>query len=159
MKSNLSQRLVKKPLVTGSGSTEIEAEEDQNNNRERSSGRLDFKSKEKNMSTPSRGTAPVRQDSNETYKQMRGTYTAVEVSAPGTFRVVERRVSGPGPGQVRIRVEAFGICHTDAATVNGIYLGLTLPRVLGHEPAGRLTWGFGLPALPSSPSRRRSRES
>src|SRR5712692_58775 len=69
---------------------------------------------------------------------MKGTYKAVEVSAPGVLRVVERRVSEPGPGQVRIRVEACGICHTDAATVTGIYPGLTLPRVPGHEVVGRI---------------------
>src|SRR5437899_10915379 len=54
------------------------------------------------------------------------------------LRVVEVRVSEPGPGQVRIRVEAYGICHTDAATVTGIYPGLTLPRVPGHEVVGRI---------------------
>src|ERR1700752_3298516 len=70
--------------------------------------------------------------------QMKSTYKAVEVSAPGTLRVVERRVSEPGPGQVRIRVEACGICHTDAATVMGVYPGLTLPRVPGHEVIGRI---------------------
>jgi hypothetical protein len=65
-------------------------------------------------------------------------YTAVEVSAPGSLRVVERAISEPGPGQVRIRVEACGICHTDAATVTGIYPGLNLPRVPGHEVVGRI---------------------
>src|SRR5713226_684007 len=69
---------------------------------------------------------------------MKGTYKAVEVSAPGKLRVVERSVPEPGAGQVRIRVEACGICHTDAATVTGIYPGLTLPRVPGHEVVGRI---------------------
>jgi D-arabinose 1-dehydrogenase-like Zn-dependent alcohol dehydrogenase len=69
---------------------------------------------------------------------MAETYKAVEVSAPGTFRVVEKPVPKPGNGQVRIRVEACGICHTDAATVTGIYPGLTLPRVPGHEVVGRI---------------------
>src|SRR2546421_12483967 len=67
---------------------------------------------------------------------MRDTYKAVEVSAPGALRVVERPVSEPGAGQVRIRVEACGICHTDAATITGIYPGLNLPRVPGHEVVG-----------------------
>src|SRR5579872_3826867 len=66
------------------------------------------------------------------------TYKAVEVSAPGVLRVVERPTTEPGPGQVRIRVEACGICHTDAATVMGAYPGLTLPRVPGHEVVGRI---------------------
>src|SRR6202048_1424735 len=70
--------------------------------------------------------------------QMQGTYKAVEVSAPGVLRIVERPVSEPGAGQVRIRVEACGICHTDAATVTGTYPGLTLPRVPGHEVVGRI---------------------
>src|ERR1700750_2363055 len=69
---------------------------------------------------------------------MRGTYKAVEVYEPGMLRVVERQVAEPGAGQVRILVEACGICHTDAATVMGIYPGLTLPRVPGHEVVGRI---------------------
>src|SRR6266852_999253 len=69
---------------------------------------------------------------------MQGTYKAVEVSAPGVLQVVERSIPEPGAGQVRIRVEACGICHTDAATVTGIYPGLKLPRVPGHEVVGRI---------------------
>src|SRR6202158_2449323 len=69
---------------------------------------------------------------------MTSTYKAVEVSSPGVLQVVERQVSEPGAGQVRIRVEACGICHTDAATVTGIYPDLTLPRVPGHEVVGRI---------------------
>jgi D-arabinose 1-dehydrogenase-like Zn-dependent alcohol dehydrogenase len=74
----------------------------------------------------------------ESSNQMKSTYKAVEVSAPGTLRVVERQVSEPGAGQVRIRVEACGICHTDVATVTGAYPGLKLPRVPGHEVVGRI---------------------
>jgi len=48
---------------------------------------------------------------------MKSTDKAVEVSAPGLLRVVERSVPEPGVGQVRIRVEAWGICHTDAPTM------------------------------------------
>ena len=69
---------------------------------------------------------------------MKGTYKAVQVSAPGTLQVVERPVTEPAAGQVRIRVEACGICHTDAYTINGTYPGLTLPRVPGHEVIGRI---------------------
>src|ERR1700730_14908276 len=69
---------------------------------------------------------------------MKSTYKAVEVSAPNVLRVVERSVPEPGAGQVRIRVEACGICHTDAATVTGTYPGLKLPRVPGHEVVGRI---------------------
>src|SRR5262249_53578591 len=66
------------------------------------------------------------------------TYRAVEVSAPGTLRVVERPLRDPAEGQVRIRVEACGVCHSDAATVTGTYPGLMLPRVPGHEVVGRI---------------------
>ena len=69
---------------------------------------------------------------------MKNTYKAVEVSAPGGVRVVERPVTHPGAGQVRIRVEACGVCHSDSATVTGVYPGLTLPRVPGHEVVGRI---------------------
>jgi propanol-preferring alcohol dehydrogenase len=69
---------------------------------------------------------------------MKDTYKAVEVYEPDKLRVVERQISEPGAGQVRIRVEACGICHTDAATVTGTYPGLNLPRVPGHEVVGRI---------------------
>src|SRR6516164_1948792 len=92
----------------------------------------------KNMSSsPAKGST-LKQDSIETQKPKASTYTAVQVSEPGQLRVVQRRVAEPGPGQVRIRVEACGICHTDATTVMGTYPGLTLPRVPGHEVIGRI---------------------
>jgi propanol-preferring alcohol dehydrogenase len=69
---------------------------------------------------------------------MTDTYKAVEASAPGILRVVKRPLSEPGAGQVQIRVETCGICHTDAATVSGTFPGLTLPRVPGHEVVGRI---------------------
>lgn len=69
---------------------------------------------------------------------MEATYKAVEATAPGTLRIVERPVRDPGVGQVRIRVEACGICHTDALTVEGQFPGLTFPRVPGHEVVGRI---------------------
>jgi alcohol dehydrogenase, propanol-preferring len=69
---------------------------------------------------------------------MRSTYKAVEVSAPSVLRVVERPISEPGAGQVRLRVEACGVCHSDAATVTGTHKGMTLPRVPGHEVVGRI---------------------
>src|SRR5580698_4380926 len=69
---------------------------------------------------------------------MSSTYKAVEVSAPGVLRLVERPISEPGAGRVRLRVEACGVCHSDAATVTGTYKGLTLPRVPGHEVVGRI---------------------
>ena len=47
------------------------------------------------------------------------TYKAVEITKPGTFRLVEKPVVGPGEEQVRIRVEACGVCHSDAGTIEG----------------------------------------
>jgi alcohol dehydrogenase, propanol-preferring len=69
---------------------------------------------------------------------MADTYKAVEATAPGTLRMVERPIPKPGPGQVRLRVEACGVCHTDAFTVEGRYPGLSFPRVPGHEVIGRV---------------------
>jgi D-arabinose 1-dehydrogenase-like Zn-dependent alcohol dehydrogenase len=64
---------------------------------------------------------------------------AVQASKPnGPFEVVERDVRDPGPGEIRVRVEACGVCHSDALTRSGAYPGLTLPRVPGHEIAGRV---------------------
>src|SRR5215831_1853279 len=69
---------------------------------------------------------------------MRTTYKAIEVTTPGTFRAVERPLVDPGPEQVRIRVEACGVCHSDVATVEGNFPGVTYPRVPGHEVVGRV---------------------
>ena len=88
--------------------------------------------------SPNEGQRIVQDAESEVKLQMAKTYKAVEVSAPGSLRVVERTIPEPGAGQVRIRVEACGICHTDAATVTGNYPGLTLPRVPGHEVVGRV---------------------
>ena len=61
---------------------------------------------------------------------------AVAVSSPGKLESLERDIPRPGPGQVRVRVEACGICHSDVLTVQGIWPGIELPRVPGHEVAG-----------------------
>jgi D-arabinose 1-dehydrogenase-like Zn-dependent alcohol dehydrogenase len=50
----------------------------------------------------------------------------------------ERAVPEPGAGEVRVHVEACGICHSDALTVNNAWPGLTFPRVPGHEIAGTI---------------------
>ena len=65
------------------------------------------------------------------------TYKAIQVTKPGKLNLVELPIREPGPGQVRIRVEACGVCHSDVATVEGQYPGLILPRVPGHEVVGR----------------------
>ena len=64
---------------------------------------------------------------------------AVQISKPGgSFEVVERPIPEPGRGQVRIKVEACGICHSDALVKEGMWPGLQFPRVPGHEIAGRI---------------------
>src|SRR5467141_2523750 len=69
---------------------------------------------------------------------MMRTYKAAQVREPGKLNLVELPIREPGPGQVRLRVEACGVCHSDAATVEGQFPSLTLPRVPGHEVVGRI---------------------
>ncbi|MGK5556534.1 alcohol dehydrogenase [Actinomadura kijaniata] len=62
-----------------------------------------------------------------------------QVSAPGEkFEIVERELPEPGPGHVRVAVEAAGICHSDAGFVAGAFPGTPFPLVTGHEIAGRV---------------------
>lgn len=62
---------------------------------------------------------------------------AVQVTHPGgPFEVVEREIPEPGAGHVRIKVEACGVCHSDALTKEGTWPGIQYPRVPGHEIAG-----------------------
>jgi D-arabinose 1-dehydrogenase-like Zn-dependent alcohol dehydrogenase len=64
---------------------------------------------------------------------------AVQITkAGGDFEVVERPIPEPGRGQVRIKVEACGVCHSDAIVKQGMWPGLQYPRVPGHEIAGRV---------------------
>jgi D-arabinose 1-dehydrogenase-like Zn-dependent alcohol dehydrogenase len=56
--------------------------------------------------------------------------------AGGDLEIVERDVPQPGPGHVRLRVLACGVCHSDSFTKNGLYPGISYPRVPGHEVAG-----------------------
>jgi D-arabinose 1-dehydrogenase-like Zn-dependent alcohol dehydrogenase len=64
---------------------------------------------------------------------------AVQISKPGgNFEVVERPIPQPGRRQVRIKVEACGICHSDALVKEGHWPGIQYPRVPGHEIAGRI---------------------
>jgi D-arabinose 1-dehydrogenase-like Zn-dependent alcohol dehydrogenase len=64
---------------------------------------------------------------------------AAQISRPhGDWEVVERAIPEPGPGQVRVQVEACGICHSDVFVKDGLWPGLAYPRVPGHEVAGRI---------------------
>ena len=56
--------------------------------------------------------------------------------ANGSFELDERDIPEPGPGEVRVKVEACGVCHSDAFVKFGQYPGLEFPRVTGHEVAG-----------------------
>ena len=68
---------------------------------------------------------------------MNATYRAIELSGPGKFSDVRKPLLDPGPNQVRIRVEACGVCHSDSATVDGLF-PIAWPRVPGHEVVGRI---------------------
>src|SRR5260221_5201168 len=62
---------------------------------------------------------------------------AVQVSHPGgPFEIVEREIPQPGPREVRVKVKACGLCHSDSLTKEGHFPGITSPRVPGHEVAG-----------------------
>lgn len=64
---------------------------------------------------------------------------AVQVPKPGAdLEIVERDIPEPGPAQVRIRVQACGVCHSDVITKEGILPGMSYPRVPGHEVAGAI---------------------
>jgi D-arabinose 1-dehydrogenase-like Zn-dependent alcohol dehydrogenase len=56
--------------------------------------------------------------------------------AGGDFEIVEREIPSPGAGQVRIKVQACGVCHSDQLTKEGLWPGIQFPRVPGHEVAG-----------------------
>ncbi len=58
--------------------------------------------------------------------------------AGGDFEIVEREIPNPRAGQVRIKVEACGVCHSDVLTKEGQWPGIQYPRVPGHEIAGRI---------------------
>ena len=67
----------------------------------------------------------------------RATMHVAQVSQPrGPFEIVERQIPEPGPGFVRIRVQACGICHSDVFTKDGLVPGIQFPRVPGHEVIG-----------------------
>lgn len=76
------------------------------------------------------------------------TMRAVQVAKPGgPLELVTRPLPEPGPGQVRIRVAACGICHSDAAAMDGHLPGQTWPIVPGHEIVGAIdAIGFGVTA-------------
>src|SRR5215831_17982742 len=68
---------------------------------------------------------------------MSAMYRAIQVTKPGEFEAVMKPLVDPGPGQVRIRVEACGVCHSDSGTVEASF-PISWPRVPGHEVVGRI---------------------
>ena len=64
---------------------------------------------------------------------------AAQISKPGgDWELVEREIPEPQAGQVRVKVEACGICHSDVLVKEGLWPGLQFPRVPGHEVAGHI---------------------
>ena len=65
------------------------------------------------------------------------TMRVAQVPKPGgDFELVEREIPTPGPAQVRIKVQACGVCHSDVVTKDGFFPWIQYPRVPGHEVAG-----------------------
>jgi D-arabinose 1-dehydrogenase-like Zn-dependent alcohol dehydrogenase len=65
------------------------------------------------------------------------TMKVAQVGKPGEgFQIVDREIPTAGAGQVRIKIQACGVCHSDALTVEGAWPGIQYPRVPGHEVAG-----------------------
>ncbi len=65
------------------------------------------------------------------------TMKVAQITKPGAgFEVIEREIPKPGAGQVRIKVVACGVCHSDALTVEGAWPGIEYPRIPGHEVTG-----------------------
>ncbi|HTR37587.1 MAG TPA: alcohol dehydrogenase [Bryobacteraceae bacterium] len=76
------------------------------------------------MATTKIGIAPMR---------------AAQISKPGgDFEIVQRDVPKPNAGEVRIKVQACGVCHSDVLTKDGLWPGIQYPRVPGHEVVGRI---------------------
>ena len=62
---------------------------------------------------------------------------SAQVPKPGAgFEIVEREIPKPDARQVRIKVQACGVCHSDVLTKEGLWPGIQYPRVPGHEVAG-----------------------
>jgi D-arabinose 1-dehydrogenase-like Zn-dependent alcohol dehydrogenase len=67
------------------------------------------------------------------------TMKVAQVSKPGgDFQIVEREIPKPGAGQVRIKVQACGVCHSDVLTKEGLWPGIQYPRAPGHEVVGNI---------------------
>jgi len=73
----------------------------------------------------------------ETTKIATAPMKVAQISNPGAdFQIVEREIPAPDAGQVRIKVQACGVCHSDALTKDGSWPGIQYPRIPGHEVVG-----------------------
>jgi Alcohol dehydrogenase GroES-like domain len=79
----------------------------------------------------------LRKQENSEMTNDTATYRAVQAVAPGRLELTTKPLREPPPGYVRIRVEACGVCHSDAGTVAGMF-PISWPRVPGHEVIGRI---------------------
>jgi len=76
-------------------------------------------------------------ESHGNYKSRDSTNESGTDSRGGAdFQIVEREVPRPSEGEVRIKVQACGVCHSDVLTKEGLWPGIRYPRVPGHEVAG-----------------------
>lgn len=77
---------------------------------------------------------------------MTTTYRSMQADEPGGApHLVEVEIPEPDAGEVRVIIEAAGICHSDSTSINGFMPGVTFPPVTGHEIAGRIdTMGEGV---------------
>jgi D-arabinose 1-dehydrogenase-like Zn-dependent alcohol dehydrogenase len=107
-----------------------------------------MQAKDRRCATASDGSVGTRLvcDAREGAQEAEGTMartqvavasmTVAQVAKPGTeLRIVEHEVPQPGAGQVRLKVQACGVCHSDAFTVEGTWPGIQYPRIPGHEVA------------------------
>ena len=56
--------------------------------------------------------------------------------AGGNLQPEERDIPVPSREEIRIRVQACGVCHSDSVTVQGLMPGIQYPRIPGHEVIG-----------------------
>jgi D-arabinose 1-dehydrogenase-like Zn-dependent alcohol dehydrogenase len=98
--------------------------------------RRDYKPKLAGSAELNRAAESIFLEPSGIFRQM-AKMKAVQVPKPGAdFEVVEREIPEPGAGQVKIRVQACGVCHSDVFTKEGLWPGISYPRVPGHEVAG-----------------------
>src|SRR5262245_51977059 len=80
---------------------------------------------------------PAEREVTKSEEDSMPSMRAVEVrNANAPLQLVEREIPTPAAGQVLIKVQACGVCHSDAFTVLGAFPGIAYPRIPGHEVVG-----------------------